>query len=303
MSTIYDGKFEQPLAVRSVRIRYPYPDFKSLVVYEQDYVVRTNSYVTEGYDVRHHIYSDAVLAEEVNFQSIGGGLTQFTRIFVVVPTEMHSEPLVTGYTYPGMSISYRFRDIVRYRKTVRQPFTRRVAGRIIHTYHKVGVGASASISVREGQRVMYNGFMAQVGSIDEESGNVTISYYDRNGRQTAEVTPFFLESVSDGENLASFKGLPVSQPFTIKKTATWYYEESGTVRSYPLPQEVMQMDSNDWSALPTETITTTTDMLSQYTSPTLQEYRDLTAIQIDETQITHVLGNIYRCTNLYVPAL
>jgi len=149
--------------------------------------------------------------------------------------------------------------------------------------------------------VFYNGIIATVQAIDEEENNVTITYRDRNYQpQQKIVSSFLVKGMGEDSDLTNFKGLPISSPFRITKEQTYHTIENSEGTEYVVPNVVW---SEGVSGYVQKTKTVTATALTQYTTPSIDEYEDYAALQIDETEIEQVRGTIYRCTNSFVPAL
>ena len=307
---IYDGKFDQPMPVQATRIKYPYTDFRPFVIYEQDFVVLATAYVAGTLGQKHPTYTDAILAEEVNFQPVGGGLLKFTRIFATVPDSMHELPILTSYTYPEHRYTFQQQypdgtliDIGK--QTIRQPFTRRVAGRQVYTYHSTAEATPTSNTFSVNDRAYYQGYISTVQEIDEVTGNVTVTYRNRSyDLQTATVSPFMLVRVGQSNSeLVNFRDLPISPQFKIEKTKITWRRADAALTSRMTNAEAYAALVAANQTIVQEPETTQVQYVDQFTDPTIDEYKQLGALQIGETEIEQVVGVVYRLGNVYVPAL
>jgi hypothetical protein len=306
MKPIYDGNFDAPQPVRPVRIKYPYPEFRAFVIYEQDYIVRAENYAPATLGIRHHIYTNAQLAEEGSVAPVGGGLLQFVRTFCTIPTATYEAPLVTAYTYPAFLVSARRYGYQKSEIGMRLKFTQRVTGRTIHTFHAVDPDYTAS-GLEIGDKVGYEGFIAEIINFNSH-GDPTIEYRDENYKKQTKTVPAYLITAADGRGNANFKDLPITTAFQIL-TRTPLYNNQGRNGSEQnffgstnfLEQESVVEQGIDgasrydfWARV---------DYISNYTEPNLDQYLNTAALQSSETKIEQVIGNVYRCSNDFVPAL
>ena len=307
MKPIYDGNFNTPQPVRPVRIDYPYKEFRAFVKYEQDYIVKAENYTPAPLGSKHHIYTDAQLAQESSIRPVGGGLLQFVRTFCTIPQETYEEPLVQSYTYPAFIISGRTHGYQTSEIGMRLKFTQRVTGRSIHTFHAIDPDYTASDVLNVGDNVSYAGFLAQI--IGFENNDPQISYRDTNGQLiTRTVAAYLVTSQNNSRGQANYKGLPIQTEFKILTSTPLYNNQN---RNNSNSNFFSNTNFIDRESIVTQGIEGTArhdflarvDYVSNFTQPNLDEYLNFAALQSKETKIEQVIGNVYKTTNDFVPAL
>lgn len=272
---IYDGNFNSPQPINPVRLSYPIQGFTPLREYQQDFVQKAGNYAPPLMGQRHYTYTDAFLCHQTGFQNLGGGLVQFTWHYMTTPPESYTEPVRVSMTYPAqiaqtLSVSGTARDAGFGKKE----YTKAVTGKLVSNFFFL----EDSFDPVAGSQVNYNGRIYTISrvTVDEETGT---KFYNLAGTN-ANLTRSQFQAVGD-VSPTRYKQIPISQKFEPKLKYAYYIKNGQSYEKYE--QEVR------------------VDYISQYTTPTIDEFYQLEFIQAEETEIVQVLGACWKTENLLVP--
>lgn len=297
----YDGQdLNLAVPLKTPTINYPIPNFPQLIVYTQEYAQKASKYQPPALGISHHLYKDAILAEEGQPTAMGGGLVRFSRQFVSLPNQIYKEPVVVSYTYPGKKVrvswkrEYTEDGTAEYKRvdnqTIREPQTMSVIGRketefinlLSPQFAQKTTEVGQNTPLRVGKEIVYPTII---------NGKL---YIYINGKRTA------LEDLDSSEyqpltappNGFDFSQVKIEPGFQVTAMRDVFTENGA--RFFFYGQAVGAKEE-------------ATDFLyDQFSTPTASEYKrmvdDQTELQVETTMLEQFKGTIYSKTRTFVKA-